>query len=96
MLSPYRTAEERKTAIDALVAAGEAVEKIILEGLPKASEFANAWSKENMAEGQDLIFRPLKELPAFRELLGAAGTPGAFAVTAWTTASGCTWRRRSL
>jgi len=46
VLAPYRTAEERKLAFDALVKAGEAVEKIILEGTAKASEFANAWSKE--------------------------------------------------
>ncbi len=46
VLTGYRTEEERKTAYDALVKAGEAVEKIILEGVPKASEFANAWSKE--------------------------------------------------
>ena len=46
VLTGYQSAEERKTAFDALVKAGEAVEKIILEGVPKASEFANAWSKE--------------------------------------------------
>lgn len=46
VLSGYHTEEERKIAYDALVKAGEAVEKIILEGVPKASEFANAWSKE--------------------------------------------------
>ncbi len=46
VLTGYQTQEERKIAYDALVKAGEAVEKIILEGVPKASEFANAWSKE--------------------------------------------------
>lgn len=46
VLAPYQTAEERQTAFDALVKAGEAVEKIIREGVPRASEFANAWSKE--------------------------------------------------
>ena len=46
VLSGYHTEEERKIAYDALVKAGEAVEKIILEGVSKASEFANAWSKE--------------------------------------------------
>ncbi len=46
VLAGYPTKEDRQIAYDALVKAGEAVEKIILEGLPKASEFANAWSKE--------------------------------------------------
>lgn len=46
VLTGYRTEEERKIAYEALVKAGEAVEKIIVEGVPKASEFANAWSKE--------------------------------------------------
>jgi PTH1 family peptidyl-tRNA hydrolase len=46
VLASYQTAEERKTAYDTLVKAGETVEKIILEGMAKASEFANAWSKE--------------------------------------------------
>ena len=46
VLAPYPTPEARKIAYDTLVKAGEAVEKIILEGIPKASEFANAWSKE--------------------------------------------------
>ena len=34
-----------------------------------------------MAEGQDLIFRPLTELPAFCELLDAVGSPGVAAVS---------------
>ncbi len=46
VLSGYHTEGDRKIIYDALVKAGEAAEKIILEGLPRASEFANAWSKE--------------------------------------------------
>lgn len=46
VLTGYQTQEERKIAFDALTKAAEAVEKIILEGVPRASEFANAWSKE--------------------------------------------------
>ncbi len=46
VLAGYQTVEERKVAFDTLAKAGEAVEKIILEGVPRASEFANAWSKE--------------------------------------------------
>lgn len=34
-----------------------------------------------MAEGQDLIFEPLSELNAFRELLSATGAPGASSVS---------------
>jgi PTH1 family peptidyl-tRNA hydrolase len=46
VLSGYPAASDRKVMFDALTKAGEAVEKIILEGLPRASEFANAGSKE--------------------------------------------------
>jgi PTH1 family peptidyl-tRNA hydrolase len=46
VLTGYPTAEEQKTAYDALIKAGETIEKIVVEGVPKASELANAWSKE--------------------------------------------------